>query len=236
MAQLKSTSVIGNLSVTDKIIASEIVANNNIKLGAGIITLEGQTGYITGTWLRTTANNALNSAASAICVQNGGWIYTRTPVQILSDMGVTATVTELNYTDGVTSPIQEQLNNKLSLSGGTLTGPLTISAGGTSSWNEGLRIAPASNGWTTLCLGSTAPSGTGSGVWSMHTYQGTFYLAHNGSSSGTPLLRGLANNGFAITGKLSVSDLLTATSGVKIGDKATIQYNATDDCIDISFA
>ena len=131
---------------------------------------------------------------------------------------------------------EDQLTNYLPLTGGQVSGPLTISAGGASSWTEGLRIAPASNGWTTLCLGSTASSGTGSGVWSMHTYQGTFYLAHNGSSSGTPLLRGLANNGFDISGKLSVSDLLTATSGVKIGDKATIQYNATDDCIDISFA
>ena len=116
------------------------------------------------------------------------------------------------------------------------TGTLRISPGAASSWTEGIRIAPADNGWTTLAMGSTATSGTGSGVWSMHTYQGTFYLAHNGNSSGTPLLRGLANDGFAITGALSVSGLLTATSGVKIGDKATIKYNTTDDCIDIIFA
>lgn len=31
---------------------------------------------------------------------------------ILSDLGVTATATELNYVDGVTSPIQTQLNNR----------------------------------------------------------------------------------------------------------------------------
>lgn len=102
--------------------------------------------------------------------------------------------------------------NYLPLAGGTLTGTLRISAGSSSSWTEGIRIAPADNGWTTLCLGSTAASGTGSGVWSMHTYQGTFYLAHNGSSTGTPLLTGLANDGFAISGNLSVSDTLTATS------------------------
>ena len=44
----------------------------------------------------------------------------------LGSFGVTATATELNYTDGVTSNIQTQLDNKLSLSGGGVTG--TISA------------------------------------------------------------------------------------------------------------
>jgi hypothetical protein len=36
--------------------------------------------------------------------------------------GVTATTTELNYVDGVTSAIQTQLDAKLALAGGTLTG------------------------------------------------------------------------------------------------------------------
>ena len=53
----------------------------------------------------------------------------------LSSFGVTATATELNYMDGVTSNVQTQLNNKASishthnnylpLSGGTLTGTVT---------------------------------------------------------------------------------------------------------------
>lgn len=46
----------------------------------------------------------------------------------LSSFGITASSTELNYTDGVTSNIQTQLNNKLSLSGGSLTGELKSSA------------------------------------------------------------------------------------------------------------
>ena len=43
--------------------------------------------------------------------------------------GVTVTAKELNYVDGVTSNIQTQLNNKLPLSGGTLTGELIPNAG-----------------------------------------------------------------------------------------------------------
>ena len=39
--------------------------------------------------------------------------------------GLTATVAELNYTDGVTSNIQTQLNGKLSTSGGTFSNKLT---------------------------------------------------------------------------------------------------------------
>ena len=46
---------------------------------------------------------------------------------------ITASVTELNYVDGVTSNIQTQLDNKLPISGGTLTGNLTVDIGGTSS-------------------------------------------------------------------------------------------------------
>jgi hypothetical protein len=43
--------------------------------------------------------------------------------------GVTATTTELNYVDGVTSAIQTQLDAKLPLSGGTLTGNVTFGDG-----------------------------------------------------------------------------------------------------------
>lgn len=85
---------------------------NFLPLTGGTLTgnLVGQ--YITGTLLRSTANNASAQAATKICIQNSeGWIYTRTPAQILSDMGVTATAAELNYVDGVTSNIQTQFTN-----------------------------------------------------------------------------------------------------------------------------
>lgn len=42
--------------------------------------------------------------------------------------GLTATVAELNYVDGVTSNVQTQLNSKLNLSGGQMTGDLKFSA------------------------------------------------------------------------------------------------------------
>ena len=85
---------------------------NFLPLTGGTLTgnLTGQ--HITGTWLQSTANNASSSAATKVCIQDSkGWIYTRTPVQLLSDMGVTASVSELNHVDGVTSNIQTQFTN-----------------------------------------------------------------------------------------------------------------------------
>ena len=44
-------------------------------------------GYVKGTWLQTTANNATTSKVDQVCVQSNGWIYTRTLDQLRGDMG-----------------------------------------------------------------------------------------------------------------------------------------------------
>lgn len=46
----------------------------------------------------------------------------------LTDLGVTSTATELNYTDGVTSSIQTQLDAMVEKAGDTMTGDLTMSS------------------------------------------------------------------------------------------------------------
>lgn len=45
-------------------------------------------GCVTGTWLKTTADTALSSTPTKIAVINDGWVYTRTPAQIKSDIGL----------------------------------------------------------------------------------------------------------------------------------------------------
>ena len=57
----------------------------NLKVGSSSLETNG---YVTGTWLKTTANIASNSAASKIAVIDNGWIYTRTTTQIKSDIGL----------------------------------------------------------------------------------------------------------------------------------------------------
>ena len=66
------------------------------------------------------------------------------------------TSTELGYLDGVTSSIQTQLNNKLSLAGGTITGNLTIG----NTLTTAQRSAPTN---LSITAGSEAPSGYDNG-------------------------------------------------------------------------
>ena len=57
----------------------------------GKTTLDGNlTGkYITGTWLQTTAATDLNNSPPKVAVlDNSGWIYSRTPNELKSDMGL----------------------------------------------------------------------------------------------------------------------------------------------------
>ena len=57
----------------------------------GATTLDGNlTGkYLTGTWLQTTAATDLNSTPPKVAVlDNSGWIYSRTPKELKSDMGL----------------------------------------------------------------------------------------------------------------------------------------------------
>lgn len=67
--------------------------SGNLTVGSSTIQTNG---YIEGVWLRSTANNAHSSKQSRICVQDSsGWIYSRTPDQILSDIGA---ATQKSYT------------------------------------------------------------------------------------------------------------------------------------------
>lgn len=73
-------------------------------------TIGATTGYITGTWLQTTAVG--NKTGDFATIDGSGWIYKRTPTQVLSDIGAAPSSHNHNST-------------YLSLSGGTLTGNLT---------------------------------------------------------------------------------------------------------------
>lgn len=53
--------------------------------------------YITGTWLKSTDAGHLESAAAKVAVLDAqGWIYYRTPAELMADMGL-ADGTEVNY-------------------------------------------------------------------------------------------------------------------------------------------
>ena len=62
------------------------------------------------------ANTAKTNAATAQSKADSAYSLAESKVDSLSDLGITATTTELNYVDGVTSAIQTQLDAKASLS------------------------------------------------------------------------------------------------------------------------
>ena len=67
----------------------------------GKTTLDGNlTGkYLTGTWLQTTAATDLNSTPPKVAVlDNSGWIYSRTPYELKSDMGLSKIFISQNIT------------------------------------------------------------------------------------------------------------------------------------------
>ena len=91
---------------------------------------------------------ALTSCTGTLTVAKGGTGAT-TAAGALTNLGLTATATEINYCDGVTSNIQTQLDGKassththnyLSTDGGGLTGNLTISReGARTTYTDGTR-------------------------------------------------------------------------------------------------
>lgn len=84
-----------------------------LPLSGGTLTGNLVGKYITGTWLQTTATTNLGSACSKIAVlDSSGWVYFRTPAEILSDIGASAS----------------HSHNYLPLSGGTVSGNLVLYA------------------------------------------------------------------------------------------------------------
>ena len=71
--------------VSGKVNKAGDIMTGNLTVGSASIQTNG---YVVGTWLQATASNALSSTPPRICVQDGsGWIYSRTPSQIKSDIG-----------------------------------------------------------------------------------------------------------------------------------------------------
>lgn len=81
----KQGTVVLNASDVGAVAKTGDTMTGNLTVGTASLQTNG---YVTGTWLRTTANTALSSTPTQIAVLNNGWIYSRTPAQIKSDIGL----------------------------------------------------------------------------------------------------------------------------------------------------
>ena len=111
-------------------------------------------GYVTGTWLRSTANIALSTKPSQIAVVNDGWIYSRTPEQIAGDIGA-ITSGDLTQTLGTATdkvPSEKAVNDAISaaVSGGLPSGVIMMWSGASSAIPSGFVLCNGKNGTPNL--------------------------------------------------------------------------------------
>jgi len=71
-----------------------------------------------------TLNQQFTAAGRTWIWDGSTWANVGTDIVVADVTDLTASATELNYVDGVTSAIQTQIDSKLSLSGGTMTGTI----------------------------------------------------------------------------------------------------------------
>ena len=86
----KITIATTNTPTFTNLTTTNLTTNGDFRV-TGKTTLDGNlTGkYITGTWLQTTAATDLNNTPPKVAVlDNSGWIYSRTPKELKSDMGL----------------------------------------------------------------------------------------------------------------------------------------------------
>jgi hypothetical protein len=118
----------GTETLTNKTISA---ADNTITINASdivdVTATAGEINTLSGLTASTAELNILDGVTS-----------TASELNILD--GATLTVTELNYVDGVTSSIQTQIDDKLSKTGGTMTGALTLSGAPTSDLHAATKL------------------------------------------------------------------------------------------------
>lgn len=115
----KDGNVILNASDVGAVSKSGDTMSGTLTVGSAEIQTNG---YVIGTWLKTTANTDLSSTSDKIAVINNGWIYSRTPAQIKSDIGLGSVANERQYSSSNPPPYPvTSVNGK--------TGAVSISSG-----------------------------------------------------------------------------------------------------------
>ena len=192
--------------------------------GAMAFLTVGSTMAITGTTVDVSSVDLASQVTGTLPITNGGTGST-TASGALTNLGLTATATELNYTDGVTSNIQTQLNAKgvgsvTSVGGtGTVDG-LTLSGTVTSSGNLTLGGSVSINNanWSGTDL-SLANGGTGASLVDPNADRIFFWDDSAGSTAFLTVGSGLQISGTTLSstsagGTVTSVDVSGGTTGL----------------------
>lgn len=204
-------------ATNDKVTISVADASTGTK---GIVQLTNSTASTSTTTAATPnsvklvadlASTAKKNADAAQTRADSAYALAESKVDSLSDLGITATATELNYMDGVTSNVQTQLDSKLSTSGGTMTGEITLTQS---------NLVKRDKDTSSVSIYGGTESGNGATVTvygkEQAIYAGRFALkANNGESSAT--LEGIPDGTLRWNGKnvvaLGTSEVIPISSG-----------------------
>jgi hypothetical protein len=126
----------------------------------------------------------------------------------------TTTTTEIGYLAGVTSAIQTQLNGKLNLTGGTLTGPLIGTTGSFSSSGSG----------DTFTIAHTSGSGIALNITKNGNGEGLYINKASGSGNAATIVGNLGGTTADFSGILTTPQVKAATSaGLSINSNGGTQ-------------
>jgi len=134
------TSSVSELNILDGVTADATEINTldgitsstaELNILTGVTSTAAEINLTDGSSAGTIVNSkaviyGASGEVNATTLQVGGVSITSTPAELNILDGATLDVTELNYVDGVTSSIQTQLDAKLALAGGTMSGNIAM--------------------------------------------------------------------------------------------------------------
>jgi hypothetical protein len=201
-----TTTAVPTIAIDSK---GRITSASNTNIAFPVTTVNGQAGTVVLTtsnvaegsnqyFTTARAQASITGAASSVVTAD----LTASRVLVSDGTGKIAasasiTTTDLGYLSGVTSAIQTQLDSKLNLSGGTLTGGLS----GTTGSFSGILTTPEVKAATSAGLSINANSGT--------------QVANFGAGGGAniTLYGGLTGTSASFSSTLGVTGALTGTNG-----------------------
>ena len=221
-----ATLDVNELNLLDGVTAS----TSELNILDGVTSTTAEINLLDGAVAGTIANGVAvvygaSGEVNATTLQIGGNSITSTAAELNVLDGITATTAELNYTDGVTSNIQTQLDAKLALAGGTMSGNIAM---GTNSITGMADPSSAQDAATKAYVDSQVSSGSAldiagdSGTDTVTVGSDTFTFSGTANEVTTAvtdntLTIGLAsdvsiNNDLTVGGNLTVSGTTTTLS------------------------